>query len=300
MWYEVERLLESLISRYGLLRVLLAPYSLALPLSGLGLLQDRAQAIAFGTTSLFVASVLIIIALVRSIKVLQRRNSERQDIINDYVDLVLSTRSRPFTWELWEEYQTIGRGGDVVIEQYLTLRVVKKTPLHVAWIAVYQSSDSPLSPKQRKKITASARKFAPDGVGGRRIGANYRSTQRWEDNRLRVMIHLDTPLRYGDIARIHMRWTWPGFYRSLLNGGRDAAEWATDREKITHLVASLTFKDECRLRRGLEITPFPQTPDPRYHATQEGAIQIDLEDKDISAAVRKIGLGLDARQNLKG
>jgi hypothetical protein len=294
---DFQRFLEQLVMRYGLWRVVLAPYSLVPVLSGLGIVFDLRLAVFLGSISLTAVSFVLIVWLSYRLRVERHVNQDLERVTNNYAEIMLSTRPVPFQYELWEEYIVVGRGGDAVIEQYLTIRVVKRTkPVHIVWVKQHQSSRLPMSDLQHRRVSVTARRFAPFAEHGRRHGAGHITTLRWEaGNKLCAMIHLDEPLQFDDLVHLHLRWIWPGYFRELVRGGRDVIDWRVPAG-ITGLACSLTFREDCGLREGLDLTPYAGTPIPRYHATREGRITISLDYKDATAG-RKLGLHLDATRN---
>jgi hypothetical protein len=294
---DFQRFLEQLVMRYGLWRVVLAPYSLVPVLSGLGIAFDLRFAVLLGGVSLIVMSFVMIVWLSYRLRIERHDNQDLRRVANNYADIVLSTRPVPFQYQLWEEYIDVGRGGDATIEQYLTIRVVKRTvPVYIIWVKQHQSPRLPMSDLQRRRVSVTARRFAPFAEQGRRHGAAHITTLRWETgNKLCAMIHLDEPLQFDDLVHLHLRWIWPGYFRELGRGGRDVIDW-TVPAGISGLVCSLTFREDCGLREGLDVTPYVGTPIPRYHATREGRIVISLDYKDAIVG-RKLGLHLDATRN---
>jgi hypothetical protein len=299
MQTDVQRFVEALINRYGIWRVILAPYGLVPVLGALGVVFDRRTAALLGTAGAIFVSFLLVVWLSFQLHRERACNQDQVKLINSYVDLLLEDRPLAFEYDDWEEYVTVGRNGDTTVEQFATLRVTEPAkPMSVFWVALYQSAGPLLSDTGRRRVVVTADRFTPVGPHDRKLGARCETTQRWEaGNRLRLVVHLTEPLELGDLAHLHLHWTWPGFYRDLVGGGRDVIEWTT-KVGARSLRSSVTFNPECMLPHGLEIVPYAGTPAPRYHRTGDGRIQIDLSVIGRRAGDHSpLGLHLDASRN---
>lgn len=275
MWDDLQRFLDYLITKYGVLRVLLGPFAVVGLLAGAGIITGGGISLAATGAGLFIALV-IITALSLQLRSARHLSAERARIVNFYIHrLTQSYEPYSFTIEDWDENVTINKHGDAVLERWVTIKVADEK-LYSIWSGAYTQAD--VNDALRRRVKAEARGFDEDN-GNRVLGARYDVTSDWEGKKIRLFVHFERPASAGETVRIWLRWEWPTYYEGLLNGRTDIVEWSMHRP-TKHVAAKLVF-DKATHAKGFRITPYARCPMPKQEPQPDGGLMVSTEYRDI-------------------
>ena len=229
MWDDLQRFLDYLITKYGVLRVLLGPFAAIGLLAGAGIITGGGVSLAATAGGIFIALV-IITALSLQLRSARHLSAERARIVNFYTQqFAQSDGPYSFTIEDWDERVTINKHGDAVLERWVTIKVEDEN-LYSIWSGAYTQAD--VNDAQRRRVKVEARGF-DENNGSRILGARYDVTSKWEGKKIRLFVHFERPASAGEIVRIWLRWEWPTYYEGLLNGRQILSNGlCTDRPNI--------------------------------------------------------------------
>ncbi|MCK2216099.1 hypothetical protein MF672_020180 [Actinomadura sp. ATCC 31491] len=271
---DVRRFIEALITKYGVWRVATGPFLLVPILAALGLVAGGSTVSVIAASLTLLISVILVVALAQQLRTERRRRAERDKVITRLVGiLAASDKPAPYAYRTWDEHVVVSRHGDTVIDQWKEVVVEQGQELSILWAGTEQSAGRPTE-TERRKIEVFACNFT-DTPQGRRDGADYDLVEVWQENALVIYLPLDQPIQEGRRLKIHITWVWPGFYRHLVEGGRDDVFWLSKRAKLQNLTFSMTFGPSCGLDRELRIRPFPGCPAPRQQLRADRSLVID-------------------------
>lgn len=273
---ELYALIERLIERYGAWRVALSPL-LAVPvLSAVGV-------IANGHPAAFVALTLALLILLLTAAVLaiqlgniSRAMRRREELIVKFTETVASAEPPPYVYGVWDESVVVSSGGDTVIEQWKEVRVRRRSKLSVLWAGEVQTQGR-VTDSQRRGVRVSVHDFVREEDGRRIVGAGYDTVLVWQGNALVVYIYLDQPAVAGQVLNLLFLWEWPGFYRDLVNGGRDEVHWERRRSTIDKLNLTMTFDASCYFERSLKVRPMNGCQSPTQTLLPDGSLRIEAQ-----------------------
>lgn len=209
-------------------------------------------------------------------------------VLQRYIDMTTRQMAPDaFTIDDWEESVTVKKNGDTTVERWITV-IVGKDELVSCYTANFQTAR--MTDKQRSRVCVKAHEFESN----RTIGAPYEITDKWEDSKQTIYIHFRQGLPKGGVARIWVRWTWPGFYKSLLDGVEpEPVEWRMGR-KVRHIKSSLIFASDCGIHktRNFNVSPLLGSPAPTQQRRPDASISIEVEYHDVAAG-SQLGYVLD-------
>jgi hypothetical protein len=271
VWDDLQRFLDYLITKYGVLRVLLGPFAAIGLLAGAGIITGGGVSLTATGASLFIA-LIIITALSLQLRSARHLSVERARIVNFYIhQFAQSDGPYSFTLEDWDERVTINKHGDAVLERWVTIRV-EDEKLYSIWSGAYTQAD--VNDALRRRVKAEARGF-DENNGTRVLGARYDVTSEWEGKRIRLFVHFERPASAGDIVRIWLRWEWPAYYEGLLNGQTDIVEWSMHRP-TKHIAGKLIF-DKASHAKSFHITTYAGCPMPKQEPQPDGGLAVSAE-----------------------
>lgn len=284
MWGDVQEFVDSLITRYGVTRVLLGPVAVISLLTGMGLLTQGTKALLAGSAALFVA-VVVISALALQLRAADNLLSERARIVNLYTRrFARHLESYAYAIEDWDERVTIEKNGDTTLEKWATLRIGDED-LYSVWTWIFKRGE--VSDAQRRRVRVEARSFDEQGS----LGARYDVTQSWGGNRVQLFVHFEHPAKAHSIVRIWLHWEWPRYYKELLSGATDTVEWLMHRP-TKRIATTMIFSKTCNLRNDFYITPFEGCIIPSQVRAPDNALSIEVEYLDVPVET-PIGFTLD-------
>jgi hypothetical protein len=274
MYNELERFLDSLISQYGIGKVILAPSVLIGTLAGAGIISGGAVSFVATISGLFIA-VVVISALSLQLRAAHVLLAERAAIMSLYAGrFTESAQQYAYTIEDWEEKAFVTGSGKTMLERWVTILAADQG-LNSAWSGIYRAgmeATEALSSSGRRRIRFEARSFDEN----MELGARYDITSKWQDDWLWLFIHFDKPVHPGQIVRIWVRWEWPEYYKGLLIGQPEPVHWIAQRP-AKRIAATITFDKDCNLRNGIRVTPYPGSRMPKQIRTPGGQTVISVE-----------------------
>jgi hypothetical protein len=286
VWDDLQRFLNYLLRQYGISRVLLAPFATIAILVGAGLVTGGTSAFVATGISLFIA-VVFISALSLELKATRQLLGQRARVLNRYTDrFSRSIESYAFMIEDWDEKVVVSRHGDTVLERWVTIEVGDEE-LYSVWSAIYMHGE--VSAAERRRVRVESRGFDENG----NQGARYDVTQRWDGNRLQIFIHFEQPAQAHQTVRLWIRWEWPRYYKSLLDGDTAVVEWLMHRP-TKRVATKITFDQSCGLGHNLRITPYQGAVAPSQARTPDRGLEIAVEYLTVATGSR-FGFTLDAR-----
>lgn len=291
MWDEVQQFVESLLANYGIARVLLGPFAVITLLASLGLVKGGTTAFIGVGLSLFVA-VVVITALTMQLRSTRELLSERERVVNLYTEQFLLSDSELYSIEDWDESVIITKNGDTKLEKWVTIRVGDDS-LYSTWSWIQEarmSKEGSISESARRQVKFEARSFNEQRV----LGARYDVTKKWDGNKVQLFIHFDQPARAGQIVRVWMRWEWPRYYKSLLEGDTSIVDWLMQRP-TKRIATTMTFDRSCHIRDDFHITPYGDCDMPLQSRAADDALIVRWERFDIPLGIR-VGFRLDGRE----
>lgn len=285
MWDDFQRFLDSLVTDYGVLRVLLGPFVAIGILAGTGIITGGAVSFLATGLSLFIA-LIVITALSLQLRSTRDLLAERARVVNLYTDRFAgSVGPTAFSVEDWDETVTINKRGDAVLERWYAIKVGDEN-LYSIWSGIYSGFE--VRDSERRRVRAQARGFDEQ----RCLGAKYDVTSEWEGSRIRLYIHFEQPAPAREIVRIWIRWVWPGYYSHLLAGEKDVVEWWMHRPS-KRINARMVFEKGCAVDDGFNITPYRGCPMPKQEKQPDGGLVITAKYEDVKTET-KMGFWIDS------
>jgi hypothetical protein len=269
--------LNSLLEEFGASKVVAAPMaglSFLATVFGITLQTPAATTAALAVT---LAVVLIVIAILTTLLRHERRRRTRSDaVIRRLTQTILDQQSATaYTWERWIEVADVGRGGDMVLRQWRTLRAGDE-PVHVLWAAFEQTPHGHLTAAQKRGVAVTANSFstAPDGT--RVLGPSFDLTKVWYDevDALVVYLCLTDPLPPGEHLDVLFTWIWPGAYRWLINGGQDTVFFTRKKGSVGSIDVTYTFSADTGVTDRMVVRPMPGTPMPLHTGTDDSIFTV--------------------------
>jgi hypothetical protein len=284
VWEDFQRFLDYLIKQYGIGPVMLAPFGTIAVLAGAGVITGGAVSLAATGLGLFVA-VVFISALYVQLRGTRQLLVQRARVLARYTDrFARSFESYAFQIVDWNESVIVGKRGDTVLEKWVTIEVGDEE-LYSVWSWVYARDE--VSAAERRRVRIEARGFDENGT----FGARYDVTEQWEGNRVKLFIHFEQPARAHQTVRVWIRWEWPRYYSSLLDGDIAVVEWLMHRP-AKRVSTRIVFDRACKLGGELRVTPHQECPVPTQHRTPDDGIEIRIAYFDVTPGA-KIGFTLD-------
>jgi hypothetical protein len=290
VWDETHDVIESMIGRWGLWKVVIAPYILLAPLGGYGVISKTPVLFTGALALTFFDLLAIIVSLGVQLRRRRAELADRARTLTWYVDkFVRAPDHLAFHIDDWFEDTTVGKNGDAFIERWITL-IVGEHELFSCWTATYPSTGARLSNSMRRKVKVEARAFAMTN-SGRELGAHYDVTYEWEEDKQRAFIHFGQTRAPGETVRLWVRWRWPQYYRALLEGATEPFEWIMHRP-AGKLRAEITFSKAARVKNPPRVTPFTGCPRPELRDSSDGATVVTFEQVNLPANT-PVGFTLD-------
>jgi uncharacterized membrane protein (Fun14 family) len=271
LWAWLARETERFVLRFGLYRPFVAIGTLLGALAAFGLKAPAAWVAAL--IGLFTLLVLTVFAQAIDRRRLGNLLVTNAGIMDRYAnELKQRQHSASFDIVDWIEKQHVGKFGDSVIEQWLTLRVGNE-PLPTCWILLYKAPQSPdEKASYRKKVRFEAAEFLEGGD----VGVSLPITHRWQQDKVRIFAHFQTAFPPGEIVRIRFRSVWPTHAEALVSGSAVLPiEWRFHRA-CEHLQYSMTLDKSSQVAGPLRITPHHGSPMPRQQLT-DGVLKVEFE-----------------------
>jgi hypothetical protein len=287
VWADLQRFLDYLLREYGISRVLLAPFATIGILVGAGLVTGQTSGFVATGISLFIA-VVFVSALTLELKATRQLLAQRARVLNRYTDrFSRSIESYAFMIEDWDEKVVVSKHGDTVLERWVTIEVGDEE-LYSVWSAIYMHGE--VSAADRRRVRVEARGFDENG----NQGARFDVTKRWDGNRLQLFVHFEQPAQAHETVRLWIRWEWPRYYKSLLDGDTAIVEWLMHRP-TKRVATKILFDKSCKLGDDLCITPYQGAIVPSQARTLDKGIEIAAEYLSVTTGMR-FGFTLDGRR----
>lgn len=284
MWDDLQQFIDSLIAKYGVFRVLLAPFGVIGLFAGVGLITTGTASLVAVFLGLFMA-VVVIGALSLQLRTTRRLLAERTRIVNLYTGrFARSIESYAYVIEDWDESVTVSKNGDTTLEKWVTIQVGDED-LYSVWSWIYKRN--PVGNAERNRVKVEARSFDEN----RELGARYDVTSAWEGNRVQLFVHFEQPAHAGQIVRIWLRWEWPEYYNGLLAGEIDVVEWLMHRP-TKRIATKMLFDTSCKIRSAFHVTPHADCPVPQQTINPDKSLIVAIEYSDVPVDTR-IGFRLD-------
>jgi hypothetical protein len=265
------RILENLIIRNGLVKLLSALAGFAAVLLGLGVVIDRETTFRF---AVFVVVVVLLLALVTfniDRRRLYRNLADASEILDRYgIDLIGRQNSSSFHIKEWREQQYIGQSGNTTIHRWFTL-VVGDKPMDMFW-HIAQMDTERTDHKYQKKFSLEARTFDEN----QELGVRLPTTTKWTGHSIRAFMFLDRVYEPGDLLRVHLHYEWPDFLKTLIDQEIvEPTEWIF-RRKVEVIQVEMSFAKKLGIDRDFHITPYPNTDRPRQFSGADGCHKIEF------------------------
>ncbi len=288
MWQFFVDFLEGLITKFGLLRIVMTIGVGDSALLGIGVAFDQHALTIVAVVT--VTALLLLTCVAQSIdrRRLYRQRAQTRQVLNSYGAQIVAAQG-PDSFDIlnWEESIVIAENGDAEIVRWFTLEV-GSMPLRAFWHRCYMASDSG-DYSYRSRVKMEVRDFSEKGV----LGVRHLTSYGWEEHSLRIYIHLLQSLDPGTPVRIWLKITWPGYYKNFLEGKHGSVlEW-TFRRRICHLSSTTTFTSKLGLTKDLPISLHPGTPTPEFSGggpRQDLALKFTYENPPVDT---RIGFVLD-------
>jgi hypothetical protein len=271
MWESITDLLEDLVVRYGLVKIIGALAGLAGALLALGVVVNQETLVRFAGGFLIIVLLTTCVALSVDRRRLRRTLSERDEVLERYGDdLVAKQTSDSFHVKEWLEEQNIGPKGHTTILRWFTL-VVGDQPLQTFWHKAEMTTRRQ-DFKYRKKFDIEVRTFDEN----RELGVRLPTTITWDEHSVNVFIHLDRIYDPGEEVRVRLQYYWPEFTKELIDRKTvDPTEWVFHR-RVEKVAVTMLFDKRLRIRNNFAITRRPQTPEPTQSAGADGSHKIEF------------------------
>lgn len=172
MTKELGQIVESLIEKHGLWRVVTAPFLCVSILMTFGLVADTRTAALLAVFLSFLTFFAVIVALGAQLRRERRRRSSLDRAVTQLTETVLAeSPGDAYVWEQWSERVNVSTNGDTTIEQWRTLRVSEGASLRVVWTGLQQTTGT-VTERQRRNITVRAFDYS-EKDGKREVGVQY-------------------------------------------------------------------------------------------------------------------------------
>lgn len=155
-----------------------------------------------GAGLLVIAGILLLLADRRR---LRREFGVQRDLLAKYCDFVIDHRHEPLVLiSDWQQVVYVRRNGDV--REVITIKATAlREDLHFIRFKAGCEWNQPQ--KYRDKVKVRARSLKVNGSAG----PHWTVTRSWpSDGRMRILVHLHSPVRRGQEIRLEMERMWPG------------------------------------------------------------------------------------------
>jgi len=274
---DISRFVEILIDKYGLWRVITAPFVVVPILAAFGIVAgpEAASLLAIGTA--FLVSFIIMIAMGAQLRRSRSLHLEQERTIMRLTETVIAEEvGATYVWEQWRQRVTISNNGDSIVEDWRTLRVNNDAELRVIWAAL-EKTGGHLSLRQRRSVKVDAFDFS-EADGGRMVGVQYDLARVWDDREQALVVYVcfSRPLLAGQTKNVLFVWRWPGYYRELMAEGRDEVFFQCRRGTAREITLDMIFDKDCSLKREMRVQAYEQCPAPEQRLHPDGSLTLHV------------------------
>jgi len=271
MWDTFVRTLEDLIIRNGLAKLLSLLAGFASLLVGLGVAVDRTTTFRFVTFFIVAVLILALVAFYIDRRRLYRDLADRSKILDRYgIDLIGRQNSGTFQIKDWREEQHIRKGGDATVHRWFTL-IVGDQPIDMFWHAAQMDTER-TDYSYRKNFRLKARTFDED----QDLGTRLPMTVKWTGHSIRSFIFLDRVYEPNEIIRVHLRYEWPEFLKTLIDQDVvEPTEWIF-RRRVERLSVTMSFDKKVGITHDFRITPYANTEKPKQFSGPDRCHRVEF------------------------
>jgi len=287
MGSEIQRFLDHLITRYGVGRILIAPFVAIGALAGAGIITTGAAPAIAVVCVVFVA-VVFMSALVLQLRTTRELLEQRTIFVNYYAQILKrDVTFDSFAIEDWREEVRVTKNGNTVLEKWVTIKI-GSNDINFVWSTVWTAYG--VDDDNRRQFKAEARRINQDGS----LGVRYDVTKIWVSNKVELFIHFGEFVTAHKQLRIWIRWEWPTYYKSLLDGGTATVQWLM-RRHVKSVRSRMIFDKSCRIRDNFQISSYDDGIMPGQERMPDGSIEISVEYTDVPVGTR-FGFMLDSKE----
>ncbi|HVQ90255.1 MAG TPA: hypothetical protein VMU51_04395 [Mycobacteriales bacterium] len=171
----------------------------------------RAAALA----AAMLATFALVVLLPTETKAVHGEVATTSKLLHKYCALIEERSRLRLEISSWVQTVVVSKRGDALVTRRLTLTPAGGDLRFLTCNLRYYGT-TPLTPRLRRLVTASAREISVDGVAGARfIGASsWRS-----DTEHQYIVDFGTPVAAGTEVRVEVQWIWPLYSMDLMQGG---------------------------------------------------------------------------------
>jgi hypothetical protein len=274
---EIGQFIEAMIEKYGLWKVITAPFVVVPILASFGLVVNASTASFLAITFAFFVSFILTAVFGMRLRTERRNRQEGERTIMRLTETVIAEEvGTTYRWETWSQHVVVSKGGDTTVEDWRTLRVNDNAQLRVVWAGL-EKTGGPLMPQQRRSVRVEAYDFTEAG-GRREIGIRYDLAKVWHDRDQALVVYLcfDRALDAGKVVNVYLVWRWPGYYRELVAGGQDKVFFESKRGSVRKIELEMTFDKTCGLKDEMRIQAYPGCPVPNRLFRGDGSMTLNV------------------------
>jgi hypothetical protein len=220
-----------------------------------------------------VASVVAMAVLTTSVSLFAARRGSQRDLsrvsklLERYCRVIQDWSAVKLEYLRWHQKVTINPRGDAVVVRRVRVAPAGNDLHFLAFNLVYYGS-TPLTPRLRGRVRATAREISVDDVEG----ARYPTTTTWlSENVHQILVHFPGAVPAGHQASVEVQWNWPLYSADLMQGGVE--DFDVVFENLTE-------------RATYEVVLEKRSPDDHFVVSGIGATKYTFDPPGGSALVR--------------
>jgi hypothetical protein len=260
--------LRGLIAEHGLGKVLLSVAALPGAAGSAGTLFGSFPLRAIALVVVLMAALTLTVFLLTEHGMMRSEMVRISNLLQRYCQVIQDQYGMKLEFSRWEQTIVINPRGNAVVT-----RRIRVTPadheLHFLCSYLRYYGTSPLTPRLRRAVKATAREISGEGVEG----ARFTTTSAWRsESEHQVRIHFSSAIPRGSEISVEVEWIWPLYSADLMRGGVEAFDVTFEHpaEHATHKVVLLKKRPSDRFAASKigRLTNFECQPSREaYHVT---------------------------------
>jgi hypothetical protein len=265
--------LRGQITEHGLGKVLVSVTALPGAAGSAGTLFGSLPLRAAALVLALLAALIFMVFLFTERGMVRSELATVSSLLQRYCQVIQDQAGMKLEFSQWEQTIMINPRGDAVATRRICLTPAGNE-LHFVCSYLRYYGTSPLTPRVRRGVKATAREISGDGVEG----ARFTTTSAWRsDSEHQVRIHFGRPIPSGTEVSIEVEWTWPLYSVDLMQGGVEDFDIVFEHpaENATHKVILLKKRPSDRFAASrigrlarFECQPSQQTYQVTFAATR--------------------------------
>jgi hypothetical protein len=210
----IEWLREQIAER-GLGKVLLSVIGILGAAGSAGTLFDSLPSRAAALVVVLLAAGALVIFLITRRGLLHSELATKSNLLREYCQVIQDESGVKLEFSRWDQTIEINPRGDALVTRRVSVTFAGGG-LHFLAHNLRYYGVSPLTPRLRQQVKATAREISVDGMAG----ARFTTTSSWRsDSEHQILVHFGRPIASGNEVSVEIQWTWPRYSVDLMQGG---------------------------------------------------------------------------------